>query len=50
MKLSPKKALAVKAQRPTVPAKGKALVDRAVDRMVAGLNVAQHSGKFPKVY
>lgn len=50
MKLSPKKVLAAKVQRPAAPTQGKALVDRAVNRMVIGLNAARQSGKFPKVY
>lgn len=50
MKLSSKKVLAAKVQRPAAPDQEKALADRAVESMVAGLNAAKRSGKFPKVY
>ena len=50
MKLSSKKALAVKIQRPTAAASEKAMADRLVERMASGLNAARRSGKFPKVY
>ena len=50
MKLSSKKVLAAKVQRPAAPVQGKALADRTVGRMVAGLNAARRTGKFPKVY
>ena len=50
MKLSSKKVLAAKIQQPAAPMQEKTLADRAVGRMVTGLNAAQRSGKFPKVY
>lgn len=50
MKLSSKKALAAKVQPRPVAASEKAMADRLVERMAAGLNAAQRSGKFPKVY
>ena len=50
MKLSSKKVLAAKIQQPAAPMQEKTLADRAVGLMVTGLNAAQRSGKFPKVY
>ena len=50
MKPSSKKVPAAKVQRPPAPAREDALLDRAVERMVAGLNAARRTGKFPKVY
>ena len=50
MKLSSKKVPAAKIQRPAAAASEKALADRLVERMVAGLNAARRTGKFPKVY
>ena len=49
MKLSSKKVPAAKIQRPAA-ASEKAMADRLVERMVAGLNAARRTGKFPKVY
>ena len=53
MKLSSKKVPAAKVQRPPAPAREDgedARLDRTVVRMVAGLNEARRTGKFPKVY
>ena len=50
MKLSSKKAPAAKIQQPTEAASESVLADRLVERMVAGLNEARRTGKFPKVY